>query len=185
MWLNKEYMFNCSFFYHEEGDINIGVVAELGCTITHYRDRYYRLMAFLLAVDKINANPNILPNVTLGFTILNTHCPSYSQEIRRQRLLQFLPDSGLQYDEEYCENGNSHPVWFDVVATMISSFSGESVSYAYITALQKIPLFTSAEATVMNLLIKEVSIFLQNCIWRQQASRFHVTFSSSNELGLC
>ena len=146
IWINEKMMFNCSLFYHEEGDINIGVVSELGCSITSYRERYYRIIAFLMAVDEINTNPTILPNVTLGFTIL-THCQSYLWEMRQQRLLQFLPDSGPQYDENYCEDGHSHPVWFDVVATIISSFSDESVSYAYTTALQKIPLFTSAEAT--------------------------------------
>ena len=147
IWFNDDLMFNCSFFYHHEGDINIGVVLELRCNITHYRERYYRMMAFLLAVDEINKNPNLLPNVTLGFTVLNTHCPiNYEQELRRQHLIQFLPDTGLKYDEEYCENGN-HPVWFDVVGTIIPSFSGESVSYAYATRLKNIPLFTSAEAT--------------------------------------
>ena len=147
IWINEELTFDCSFFYHQEGDINIGVVQELGCNITHYREHYHRIMAFLLAVVEINKNPNLLPNVTLGFTMLNIHCPQFAQEIGKQRLLQFLPDTGLKYDEEYCENRNSHPVWFDVVATMIPSFSGESVSYAYITGLQKIPLFTSSEAS--------------------------------------
>ena len=104
IWFNDDLMFNCSFFYHQEGDINIGVVLELGCNITHYRERYYRMVAFLLAVDEINKNPNLLPNVTLGFTVLNTHCPiNYEQELRRQRLIQFLPDTGLKYDEKYCE----------------------------------------------------------------------------------
>ena len=98
-------------------------------------------------MDEINANSNLLPNVTLGFTVLNTHCPiNDEQNLRRQHLLQFLPDTGLQYDEEYSTNGN-HPVWFDVVGTIIPSFSGESVSYAYATRLKKIPLFTSAETT--------------------------------------
>ena len=75
VWINEELTFNCSFLYHQEGDINLGVVLELGCNITHYRERYYRAMAFLLAMDEINENPNLLPNVTLGLTILNTHCP--------------------------------------------------------------------------------------------------------------
>ena len=148
VWINEDLTFNCSFLYHQEGDINIGVVLELGCNITHYRDRYYRVMAFLMAINEINTNPDLLPNITLGFTILNTHCPiSYEQDLRKQRLIQFLPDTGLQYDEDYRENGNSHPVWFDVVATIIPSFSGESVSYSHVTRLKKIPLFTSVEAT--------------------------------------
>ena len=148
IWINEELTFNCSFFYHQEGDINIGVILELGCNIRHYRERYYRIIAFLLAVDEINTNPNLLPNITLGFTILNAHCPiENEQAFRKQRLIQFLLDTGVQYDEEYCENGDSHPVWFDVVAIAMQTFSGESVEMAYITILQKIPLFTSAEAT--------------------------------------
>ena len=58
-----------------------------------------------------------------------------------------MPDTRPEYDEGYCENGNSHPVLFDVVATILQSFSGESVEFAYITRLKTIPLFTSAEAT--------------------------------------
>ena len=148
IWIYEELPFNCTFFYHQEGDINIGVVLQLGCNVTHYRERYYRMVPFLMAIDEINRNPNLLPNITLGFTILNTHCPLEEEQAKRkQRLIQFLPDTGPEYDEEYCENGNSHPVWFDVVATILQSFSGESVEFAYITRLKTIPLFTSAEAT--------------------------------------
>ena len=148
VWIYEDLTFNCTLLYHQEGDINIGVVLELGCSITDYRERYFRTVPFLLAIDEINKNPNLLPNITLGFTILNAHCPiENEQTYRKQRLIQFLPDTGLQYDDEYCENGNSHPVWFDVVATILQSFSGESIEFAYITGLQKIPLFTSAEAT--------------------------------------
>ena len=75
IWIYEELPFNCSFFYHQEGDINIGVILELGCNTTHYKERYYRTVPFLMAIDEINRNPNLLPNVTLGFTILNTHCP--------------------------------------------------------------------------------------------------------------
>ena len=85
IWINEEIMFDCSFLYHQEGDINIGVVQKLGCNITHYREHYHRVIAFLLAVDEINKSPNLLTNVTLGFTILNTHCPPFDQERRKQR----------------------------------------------------------------------------------------------------
>ena len=81
IWINEELTFDCSFFYHHEGDINIGVVQKLGCNITHYREHYHRIMAFLLAVDDINKNPNLLHNVTLGFTMLKIHCPLFDQEI--------------------------------------------------------------------------------------------------------
>ena len=98
IWIYEELTFNCSFLYHQEGDISIGVVLELGCNITHYRERYYRIVPFLMAIDEINRNPNLLPNVTLGFTILNIHCPvEDEQAIRKQRLIQFLPDTGPQY----------------------------------------------------------------------------------------
>ena len=68
VWIHEELMFNCSFFYHLEGDINMGVVLKLGCNITHYKEKYHRIVPFLLAVDEINTNTKLLPNVTIGFT---------------------------------------------------------------------------------------------------------------------
>ena len=148
VWVNEEFVFNCSMVYHKEGDINIGAVLELGCNVTEYRERYYRTATLLLAFDEINTNPNLLPNVTLGLTILNTHCPDMDiPELTKQRFIQFLPDTGIKYHEEYCRNENSHPVWFDVVGIISTTFSRESVEFSYITKLQKIPFFTSAEAT--------------------------------------
>ena len=94
VWIYEELSFNCSLLYHQAGDINIGVVLELGCSITDYRERYFRTVPFLLAIDEINKNPNLLPNITLGFTILNAHCPiENEQAFRKQRLIQFFRTS--------------------------------------------------------------------------------------------
>ena len=106
------------------------------------RERYHRIVPFLMAVDEINKNTSLLPDIKLGFTILN-NCQASTE----QRLIQFLPDTGPEFDGNYCEDGNSHPVWFDVVGIISTTFSRESVDFSYITKLQKIPLFTSAEAT--------------------------------------
>ena len=140
--MDENFKFDCSLVYHKEGDINIGLVLPLSCTTQDIRQHYYRTVPFLLAVDEINKNPNLLNNITLGFTILN-NCLGNTE----QRLIQFLPDTGPQFDENYCKNGNSHPVWFDVVGIISTSFSRESIDFSYITKLQNIPLFTSAEAT--------------------------------------
>ena len=140
--MDEKYKFDCSSVYHQEGDINIGLVLALRCDTQEIKERYHRIIPFIMAVDEININSNLLTNITLGFTILN-NCQSSTE----QRLIQFLPDTRPQYDENYCKNGNSHPVWFDVVAIISTSFSRESVEFSYITKLQKISLFTSAEAT--------------------------------------
>ena len=66
IWINEELTFDCSFFYYHEGDINIGVVQELGCNITHYREHYHRIMAFLLAVDEINKKSKSSPQCYFG-----------------------------------------------------------------------------------------------------------------------
>ena len=140
--MDENFKFDCSMVYHKEGDINLGVVLPLGCNTKYIRLKYYRTVPFLLAVDDIDKNPNLLSNITLGFTILN-NCHGNTE----QRLIQFLPDTGPQFDENYCKNGKSHPVWFDVVGVISTTFSRESVDFSYITKLQNIPLFTSAEAT--------------------------------------
>ena len=128
--MDENFKFDCSLVYHKEGDINIGVVLPLRCTTLDIRQRYYRVLPFLLAVDEINKNSNLLSNITLGFTILN-NCQGSTE----QRLVQFLPDTGSQFDEDYCKHGNSHPVWFDVVGIISTSFSRQSVEFSYITKL--------------------------------------------------
>ena len=140
--MDDKFKFDCSLVYHQDGDINIDVVLSLRCNTPEIRQCYYRIEPFLMAVDEINKNAHLLTNITLGFMILN-NCEASTE----QRLIQFLPDTGPQFDENYCKNGNSHPVWFDVVGIISTTFSRESVENAYITKLQKIPLFTSAEAT--------------------------------------
>ncbi|KAM4663626.1 vomeronasal type-2 receptor 26-like [Discoglossus pictus] len=83
--------------YLQSGDVTLGVILELFMTVVKqlekfvdppepvkcYRPslRYYRhLLAAVYAIEEINQNPNILPNVTLGFHIYDS-CSSERQAL--------------------------------------------------------------------------------------------------------
>ena len=142
VWLNKKEIFGCSFFYHDEGDINLGAMIGLGCKEEEFQSYYPLLVPFIMAIDEVNKNAQIMGNLTLGFTVFNG-CRFGSKQI----MLQTLPDTGPQYNEMYCLEGNTYPVWFDVVGMIAASFSRESVELSHIAKLTNMPLFSSAEAT--------------------------------------
>ena len=142
VWLNQKETFGCSFFYHQEGDINVGAMINMGCKEDEFQQNYPLLVPFIMAIDKVNKNERIMENFTLGFTVFNG-CRFGS----KQMLLQTLPDTGPQYDETYCLEGKTYPLWFDVVGMIAASFSRESVELSHLAKLTTMPLFSSAEAT--------------------------------------
>ena len=142
VWLNKKQTFGCSFFYHHEGDINLGAMIGMGCKEEEFQSYYPLLVPFIMAIDEVNKNEQIMGNLTLGFKVFNG-CRFGSKQI----LLQTLPDTGPQYNEMYCLEGNTYPIWFDVIGMIAASFSRESVELSHIAKLTNMPLFSSAEAT--------------------------------------
>ena len=142
VWLNQKQTFGCSFFSHQEGDINVGAMINMGCEEDQFQQNYPLLVPFIMAIDEINENEHLMGNLTLGFTVFNG-CRFGS----KQMLLLTLPDTGPQYDETYCLEGQTYPVWFDVVGMIAASFSRESVELSHLAKLTTMPLFSSAEAT--------------------------------------
>ena len=98
--------------------------------------------AMLWAVDEINADPSILPNISLGAMILDTCSnPSYALEQSMEFVRAFM-DSTKEKDQENVnksancaeeETGPSHPV----AGVIGASFSGVSIMVANILKLFK------------------------------------------------
>jgi hypothetical protein len=80
--------------FSRPGDVNLGYVAQLSmshqgyCDVSSDRSQYADLMSY--AVAQINRNDAILPNVTLGFTVLDG-CLDW--EVNLARVWSLLLDS--------------------------------------------------------------------------------------------
>ena len=110
--------FDCNTAYHQEGDINIGLVSDMDCTFERSKQKYTRIIPITCAIDLINQDTSILPNVKLGFTILNQRINNCKQDLG-QRVLQFLPDSGASAANTSCPAYDRGLPWYDVSAVMI------------------------------------------------------------------
>ncbi|XP_069816630.1 extracellular calcium-sensing receptor-like [Dendropsophus ebraccatus] len=75
---------------------------------------YHVLQSFLFTTEEINKNPNILPNMTLGFQMYDTcNIPHYEL----QGALQFLTDSSRSISDNHC---NSRPLFTAVIGSSMS-----------------------------------------------------------------
>ncbi|XP_073510912.1 extracellular calcium-sensing receptor-like [Phyllobates terribilis] len=75
---------------------------------------YHRFQSFLFTVEEINRDPNILPNMTVGFQMYET-CDIPHYEL--QGALQFLTDSSTTISDNQC---NSRPMFPAVIGATIS-----------------------------------------------------------------
>ncbi len=106
--------FNCNSVYHQEGDVNVGAVLDLGCTFQDLKNKYMGIIPAICAIENINRDTSFLQSLKLGFTILN-QCNADLD----QRLLQYLPDSGVLATNTSCPADNRGLPWYDVSAVMI------------------------------------------------------------------
>ncbi|XP_068129498.1 extracellular calcium-sensing receptor-like [Hyperolius riggenbachi] len=134
----------------QPGDIMIGVMLDLStdkineivtfnerppkisCTEYSYvfLDSYHSLQALLFAAEEINQNPNILPNISLGFQVYKTcNVPYYEV----QGALKFLAEPVNADPNPQCNSSLSFS------AVIASSISSNSVSLANILGVFRYP----------------------------------------------
>ncbi|XP_069618621.1 extracellular calcium-sensing receptor-like [Ranitomeya imitator] len=78
---------------------------------------YHQFQTFLFTVEEINKDPNILPNMTVGFQMYETcNIPHYEL----QGALQFLTDSSTTIANNEC---NSRPMFPAVIGSTVSANS--------------------------------------------------------------
>ncbi len=119
LWLNQEQQFDCSMFYHREGDILLAGHIQWECRescCTEMEPTYSRALPFLMAIDNINSDKTLLENVTLGF-VLFRECVG-----DKQALLHTLHYTDHKYRARYCAEGDfSQPPWFGVAGHIMTS----------------------------------------------------------------
>ncbi|OCT90683.1 hypothetical protein XELAEV_18019300mg [Xenopus laevis] len=104
---------------------------ELQCQTSHFSLEYYQTMqAFIFAIDQINADLELLPNITLGFQILDT-CIS----IRRAMLgvLWMLSEKSIITPNFRCQKG------VPLAGIVGESGSTQSILTAQILGLYRYP----------------------------------------------
>ena len=145
--------------WHEEGDINIGYLLRIhsrskngdslcdlyrSVNIHNLQDTY----AVKWTIDGINRRKDILPNITLGFTIIDT-CTDQIDLNTLARSLQFLPDDAPRGPDADCLNRTEEvrevsyvPRHYSVAGIVGPDTSRESVSLASVFSVFHIPVMS-------------------------------------------
>ncbi|KAM5138239.1 vomeronasal type-2 receptor 26-like [Mantella aurantiaca] len=135
----------------QDGDIIIGGVFTVNCFMAGYRipgkpnvtdmfcmkpmPQYYKkLQMFLFAIDQVNKNPNILPNVTLGYHLYDS-CSNQRKAIKS--VLQILSGPGETVPNYSCRGrqklagfiGDQNSVTTLPIARLLSVYNHVQVSY--------------------------------------------------------
>lgn len=146
--------------YARPGDINIGAIMlltmgvdELGCSMKMYPNswniEYTEAVAF--AVNKVNSDTNLLPNVTLGFYILDD-CTDRS--VALAQALTFLPRNESSCSASRCNETSfleeSYPLsskyspqlipYYDVMGILAPMLSISAVPVSYLMSAAKMPI---------------------------------------------
>lgn len=146
--------------YFKEGDINIGAimilttgVTDLGCSKNMYPDswdiEYPEAIAF--ATEVVNNDTNLLPNVTLGFFILDD-CTDTKMSLAQA--LTFLPRDESTCAANECSGtsakNNSYPLsskyriqaipHYDVMGILAPILSTSAVAVSYLLSGAKVPI---------------------------------------------
>ncbi|XP_014206489.1 metabotropic glutamate receptor 7-like [Copidosoma floridanum] len=124
-----------------------GISGQSPCGAVKEEKGVQRLEAMLYALDQINADRQLLPNMSLGALILDS-CSSDTYALDQS--MEFVRSYMNQDITEYrCENGNS-PIYEPhkpVTGVIGASFSGVSIMVANILRLFKIPQISYASTS--------------------------------------
>ena len=145
----------CRYYYAREGDINLGQVVnahesngEGGCSDAVSEGGIFFAQTMVYAINQINDNDRVLPNITLGFSIMDT-CDSTKNALGRS--MYFLPydddndnsnNAGNSTDNHQCLPGSETTKQrsFDVVGLVGPEFSAPCVMIANVFSLFQIPV---------------------------------------------
>uniref|UniRef100_A0A4X2LG32 G-protein coupled receptors family 3 profile domain-containing protein n=1 Tax=Vombatus ursinus TaxID=29139 RepID=A0A4X2LG32_VOMUR len=94
---------------------------------------YYQVLALVFAVEEINKDPNLLPNITLGFNIFDTHTSDVST---LESSLTLLSGQRLAVPNYQCEKQGKS------LAVIAGPYSELSVKIASVLELYKFPQMT-------------------------------------------
>ncbi|XP_063281813.1 uncharacterized protein LOC134566029 [Pelobates fuscus] len=135
--------------YFKDGDIIIGGVITVGAYAVDYTFKehpmilcmgqsiinYYHLLNFMFGIAKINSNPSILPNITLGYHLYDS-CTEPRKAVKS--VLQVLSGPRRTVPNYYCMNGRSklagivgdyHSITTIPIAQILGVFGYSQISY--------------------------------------------------------
>ncbi|XP_056396146.1 LOW QUALITY PROTEIN: extracellular calcium-sensing receptor-like [Hyla sarda] len=132
--------------YTEKGDITLGMVNPVTVTsvqpvitFTNHppprpcdlfrRPLYKSILASLFAIKEVNENPDLLPNITLGFQMFDS---CFSEATSLQAIFQLTSVSGNYAPNYKCGNRS-------IVPAVIGDISSSSIAMARVLGLWKIP----------------------------------------------
>ncbi|KAF7235044.1 Vomeronasal type-2 receptor 26 [Varanus komodoensis] len=93
-------------------------------------DRYWHILAFLFAIQEVNQNPGLLPNITLGYNIYESH---FYGRTTSYAMLQLLVGGGANLPNYSCGKKKN------LLAILEGSESDLSILISAMSGIYKIP----------------------------------------------
>ncbi|KAM6449046.1 vomeronasal type-2 receptor 26-like [Liasis olivaceus] len=164
----KDGLNNWNKKYHQSGDLTVGGIATLGSflhgalsfnevpppplheDLVLLPKNYQHILALVFAVKEINENPSILPNVTLGFHIYDSHFSAQKTYHATMLLLCNLKSFAPNY---ICGIHNN------LTAVIGGLDSKTSIEIATILDIYKVPQLVYGSAPIMNYKTPGLSFF--------------------------
>ncbi|XP_062977987.1 vomeronasal type-2 receptor 26-like [Elgaria multicarinata webbii] len=95
-----------------------------------YSVRFWQILAFMFAIQEINQNPRLLPNITLGYDIYETH---FHSRLTTKAMLD-LPTGGANHVPNYSCKGQNN-----LLAILEGAESDISIHISTMSGIYKIP----------------------------------------------